>query len=575
MSIPRPEYPNPIFERKSWQNLNGSWDFEFDFSLSARQRIGSLEFSKEITVPFCPESELSGIGYKDFIPSVCYRKTVNITKEQLEGRVFLNFGAADYETFVYINGNFAFSHRGGYSSFGGEITAFLNEGENTVIVICEDDVRSGNQPSGKQSPWLQSRGCHYTRTTGIWQTVWLEFTPKTYIKNVKYYPDINNAQLTVDANVEGRGTFTAKAFYEGKTVGEVSVKTEGGNLKAVISLNELHLWEVGAGRLYDLELNFGEDKVQSYFGMRDIRMEGKKFMLNGKSVFQRLVLDQGFYPDGIYTAKDDEALKKDIELSLAVGFNGARLHEKIFEPRFLYHCDKMGYIVWGEHANWGFNEECAEKVYYFLDEWIEAVNRDFNHPAIIGWCPFNETWNTYGFGKKPNPDLGYNNAVRLTYDITKQLDPTRICIDTSGGDHVKTDIFDVHNYEQDPIRMVDFLAKAERGESPSSAITVHNETYRGEPLFLSEYGGTRWDASAEGSTGWGYGNAPKTREEFLERIKGLTDAIMDRPDHMGFCYTQLYDIEQEINGLYTYDRVAKFDCNVLKEIFSRKAAIEE
>ena len=575
MNIPRPEYPNPIFERKNWQNLNGSWDFEFDFGVSARQRVGSLDFSKKIIVPFCPESELSGINFKDFIPSVCYRKTFEISKEQLDGRVFLNFGAADYETFVYINDKFAFSHRGGYSSFGGEITNLLEGGENTVVVICEDDTRSGNQPIGKQSVQLKSAGCHYTRTTGIWQTVWLEFVPRNYIKSVKYYPDIENSTLTIDSTLSGPGTFTAKAFYEGRAVGEISAKSEGGSLKVTLPLFELNLWEVGAGRLYDLELTFGDDKVYSYFGMRSVRLEGKKFLLNGKSVFQRLVLDQGFYPDGIYTAKDDATLKNDVQLSLDVGFNGARLHEKIFEPRFLYHCDKMGYIVWGEHANWGFNEECAEKVYYFLDEWIEGVNRDFNHPAIIGWCPFNETWNTYAFHKKPNPDLGYNNAVRLTYDITKQLDPTRICIDTSGGDHIKTDIFDVHHYEQDPAKLADFLAKTECGENPSAPLTAGRETYHGEPLFLSEYGGTRWDASAEGSTGWGYGNAPKTKEEFLGRIKGLTDAVMDRADHMGFCYTQLYDVEQEINGLYTYEREPKFDCGVLKKIFGRKAAIED
>jgi len=569
MNIPRPEHPNPIFERANWQNLNGKWNFEFDFGASATQRVAELEFTKEITVPFCPESELSGINYKDFMAGVCYRKTVTVTKEQLEGRVFLNFGAADYKTFVYVNGTFAFSHRGGYVSFGGEITSLLREGENTLIVICEDDVRSRNQPCGKQSTALKSAGCHYTRTTGIWQTVWLEFTPKTHIKNVKYYPDINNYQLIIDANVCGEGTFTAKAFYEGKAVGEATAKSCGGNIKITLSLDELHLWEVGNGRLYDLELTYEEDRVHSYFGMRDLRLEGKKFLINGKSVFQRLVLDQGFYPDGIYTARDEGTLKRDIELSLEAGFNGARLHEKIFEPRFLYHCDKMGYIVWGEHANWGFDE--VENLYTFADEWIEAINRDFNHPAIIGWCPFNETWNNYSISR--NPEEHYDNAVRFVYDLTKQLDPTRPCIDTSGGDHIKTDIFDTHHYEQNPESLRDFLGKAERGESPSSPLT-HREVYHGEPLFLSEYGGIRWDVTGE-SSGWGYGNAPKTEEEFIERLRGLTHAVMDRADHFGFCYTQLYDVEQEINGIYTYGREPKFDINIIKGIFSRKAAIED
>lgn len=577
MNIPRPEHPNPIFERKTWKNLNGKWDFEFDFGTTARTKpIESLTFSKEIIVPFCPESKLSGINYKDIMNGVIYRRNFSVTKEQLEGRVFINFGAVDYEAHIYINGNFAFCHRGGYSSFGGEITKLLNEGENTVIVIAEDTIKEGRQPLGKQSINYASAGCCYTRTTGIWQTVWLEFTPKTYIKKVKYYPDILNKTLIIDAQLEGEGTFQAKASYKGKAVGSVSAKSHGGSLRVALSLSELHLWEVGCGRLYDLELTYGEDTVSSYFGMRSVRLDGMKFLLNEKAVFQRLVLDQGYYPDGIYTAKDDEALKNDIQLSLDVGFNGARLHQKIFEPRFLYHCDKMGYIVWGEHGSWGIKTGEPSFVYQYMDEWAEAVDRDFNHPAIIGWCPFNETWNTYA---APHSSCKYDNMVRLVYDFTKMYDTTRPCIDTSGGDHVKTDIFDVHYYEQNPEKLADFLAKAERGENPSGPNTVNNETYGGEPLFLSEYGGARWidgqERAQDIGESWGYGNEPKTREEFIARFKGLADAVMDRPDYMGLCYTQLYDVEQEQNGLYTYERKAKFDCAKLKAALSRKAAIEE
>lgn len=568
MTIPRSEHPDPQFQRKDWLNLNGEWDFEFDFGNSGL-RAGVLEkdeWSRKINVPFCPESKLSGIEYTDFIAAVWYRKSVTVTEAQLESRVLIHFGAVDYETYLYVNGEEAGYHKGGYTSFTFDITEFLTAGENVIAVNARDDVRDPLVPRGKQSELYNSHGCDYTRTTGIWQTVWLEFVPKAYVKSFKLFPDTVNATLGVSAVVEGEGAFKAEAFYDGRLVGSFE-KTAAGFVSGDIKLSETHLWEVGCGRLYDLKITFGGDEISSYFGLRDIRIDGYKVLINGKSVFQRLVLDQGFYADGIYTAPSDEALEKDIRLSLAVGFNGARLHQKVFEPRFLYHCDRLGYIVWGEFGNWGLDYSRDGALEAMLPQWCESVARDFNHPAIVGWCPFNETWDRDG--RKQNDEL-----LRIIYRVTKQLDETRPCIDTSGNFHVETDIFDVHDYEQ---KVEIFKGNYDRLMT-EGVLFEHfpdRQEYDGKkPAFVSEYGGIQWSLGSRGNA-WGYGNAPKSEQEFIDRYKGLTDALLDNERMFGFCYTQLYDIEQEQNGLYYYDRSPKFDPELFRRINSRKAAIED
>lgn len=565
--IYRTEHPKPQFERKNWQNLNGKWQFEFDHSVSGEARglnEPNAEFSKVINVPFCVESDLSGIGYKDFINSVWYKKEITVSAEQLENLVFLHFGAVDYEAIIYVNGNKCLNHKGGYVSFKADITNYLNVGKNTITVNAKDDTRNRLIPAGKQSDKYESYSCFYTRTTGIWQTVWLEFVPKIHIESTKYVTDTENGTLNISAELKGKATFTAEAFYEGKSVGKAEVKSNGGFTNLTVNLSEIHLWEVGNGRLYDLVLTYGEDRVKSYFGMRSICFDGYKFLLNGKSVFQRLILDQGFYPDGIYTAPSDEELANDVKRSIAMGFNGARLHEKVFEERFLYHCDRLGYMVWGEYPNWGLDHTYADSIYGILPEWLEEINRDFNHPAIIGWCPFNETWDQNG--RKQFDDLLYN-----VYKATKSADPTRPCIDTSGNFHVITDIYDVHDYEQNPEIFNSHYASFVK-EGTFHDTYGDRQHYEGQPMFVSEYGGIRW---TEDTSGWGYGEGPKTEEEFLTRLKGLTDCLLDNEKMFAFCYTQLTDVEQEQNGLYTYDRKPKFAPEIISKIFGRKAKIED
>ena len=562
MQIPRPEHPRPQFYRDTWQNLNGTWQFEIDQSKSGIARglfKEGVELSGSITVPFCPESELSGVGHKDFLYGVWYKRTVSIPAQA--GRVFLHFGAVDYFCRVYVNGVEAGTHKGGYVSFSFDITELLREGENEIALYARDDTRSGMIPSGKQSGKFASYGCFYTRTTGIWQTVWLEFVPGEYIAGAKYYPNVEDSSVAMALELRGAGELGVEVTYEGRPVGSYRQICAGGEVRFTVPLAEKHLWEVGAGRLYDVKLTYGQDQVRSYFGLRQVRLEGQKFLLNGKSVFQRLVLDQGFYPDGIYTAPTDEALKNDILLSMDMGFNGARLHEKVFEERFLYHADRLGYLVWGEYPDWGLDAVRPENIYAILPEWMEEVNRDFNHPSIIGWCPRNET--------TPNQ---YDDSVAMTYLVTKALDPTRPCIDTSGYNHVRTDIYCLHHYQQDPEVFAGYFRNMTAEGGFDDPYNRKGKFVPGQPMFYSEYGGIRW---SDDPAGWGYGNAPKTREEFLTRLEGLTDALLENRHMMGFCYTQLTDVEQEQNGLYTYHREAKFDPALIRRCFGKKAAIED
>lgn len=578
MSIPRAEYPNPQWERKNWCNLNGQWEFEFDFGCSAveRELWKKEKFDREILVPFCPESKLSGIGYTDFIGGVAYRRNFDLTEEQLAGRAILHFGAVDYETGVFVNGKPVGTHKGGYTSFEFDITEYVTIGSNRLFLTVKDDVRSQLQPKGKQSHGFHSSGCDYTRTTGIWQTVWLEFVPWKYIKTVKYLPDPENACIGITGTVTAPGILHIKALWEGRVVGSKKVSISGTFFNTQMELSEVHLWELGTGGLYGLLFDFEEDHVESYFGLRTTCFQDRQYLLNGKPVFQRLVLDQGFYPEGIYTAPTEADLIKDIELSRAAGFNGARLHQKVFEPRFLYHCDRMGYLAWGEYPNWGLDHSNALATEIYLNEWCESIERDFNHPAIIGWCPFNETWGYF-------EEKAKNALLSSIYKVTKQLDPTRPCIDTSGNHRVISEIYDIHDYDQNvetfKLRWDSFteLIK-ENGKLPAdheffkTGAPFFEQPYDNQPVFISEYGGIRW--VDESIVGWGYGDAPKTEEEFFARYKGLTEAMLNNSEICGFCYTQLYDIEQEVNGLYTYERQEKFDIRMIRDINNQRAAIE-
>lgn len=573
------DHPQPQFERTDWQSLNGGWEFGFDKAARRLPLSRSFDdagkrlrggFPLNINVPFCPESRLSGIGFTGFISTARYRKTVSIKSGR---RVFLVVGAADYQTFIYINGKPAGRHRGGYTTFKTDITELVKDGENEIVILCEDETRNALIPSGKQSDRKNSYSCSYTRTTGIWGSVWLEYAPlERFIKQIRFYPNERDSSCDALFELSGSGRLCIKVKYDGKEVFHAERDCLKNSEAVHIKLNETHLWEPGHGRLYTVEASFGGDTVNSYFGLRSCGMDSQAFLLNGKRVFQRLVLDQGYFKDGIYTAKNDEELRRDIELSMALGFNGARLHQKVFDPRFLYFCDLYGYLVWGEYASWGIDYSNPAALGEFLPQWLEAVERDFNHPSIIGWCPFNETWNYRG--KKQRDEL-----ILGVYLATKAADPTRPCIDTSGNFHIKTDIYDVHDYRPETEDFRKSYEALEHGELYEHVLLDNpdRQKYGGEPVFISEYGGIKWigDSSIKA---WGYGGDVKSEEEFSERYTGLTEAITSNPHIFGFCYTQLYDVEQEQNGLYTYERKQKFSDETYKKIKAAntsRAAIEE
>lgn len=593
-AIPRAEYPRPQFERNAWINLNGEWTYSFDFGGSGLERewFKSTGFDQKIIVPFCPESKLSGVEYKDFINHMWYHRTISIPQDWANKQVLLNFGAVYYKSEIYIDGVFAARHFGGTSSFQVDITPYVKAGQtHNLVVYVESDVRSTHQPSGKQNLQFASYGCNYTRTTGIWQTVWMEAVHPEGLQSVQMIPDIDQQQLIIRPRFykELGGKLEVTLKDNGKVVSKETVAAN--SLSTVIlPVKKMKTWSPENPFLYDVELRVIDkvgnvvDEVKSYAGMRKVHIEGKKIYLNNQPYYQRLVLDQGFYPDGIWTAPSDEALKKDIQLSMEAGFNGARLHQKVFEERFYYWADKLGYLTWGEASSWGMDCNDIETARNFITEWTEIVERDRNHPSILIWTPTNEEfW----------PDrVQYPRLMQDLYKLTKAIDPTRPFHGTSGGSHIATDIWTVHNYEQDPAKLKELLYNdGKLMEAPKWEIQLipKNIGFNGlkytdqytfpqykhdMPYLIDEFGGIKWNPSQQmesaQNTSWGYGEPPHSLEEFYARLEGLVNTVLSLSDHVwGYCYTQLTDVEQEQNGIYYYDRSPKFDMKRIHAIFSK------
>ncbi len=572
---PRPEYPRPEMVRQDWLNLNGWWDFALDLSASGEEKefVQGRGFDKKIRVPFAPESELSGIGHPDFMDAVWYKRTFALPESWKGKKVLLHFEACDYETTVWLNGKKVGGHSGGYTPFSFDLTDNLVSGNNLLVVRAYDDVRSGLQPAGKQSQRLHSYSCLYRRTTGIWQTVWLEPVGQNSIEKYTVLSNVDNGEALVCVHLQRapeEGTVGLRVSAGGRE--ETAAEKRAEKLVAfTVKLKNPKLWEIRRPHLYDLEISYSrknrvEDRVSGYFGLRKFEARGDKLFFNNRPLFLRTVLDQGFYPDGIYTAPSDEALKNDIAISLGLGFDGARLHQRVFERRFLYWADRLGYIVWGEYADWGIDLSKPESYLIFTREWGEAMERDISHPSLVGWCPLNERW-----------EPSYPGTIEAIFRLTKLLDPSRPAIDASGGYHFASpDVYDSHNYEQN----VEKFKAAYDGLLQSPPVIFVNGDkerhvpYQGQPYFVSEYGGIWWNPGQEDEKAWGYGARPRNKEEFLERYKRLTEALLFNPKVAGFCYTQLYDIEQEVNGLYAFDRKAKFDPEFFKRVNQQKAAIE-
>ena len=542
-NIPRPEHPRPDRFRQEWMNLNGAWQFKMDPGASGAAQNWQrkdVPFDKEILVPFCMESALSGLGYKDFMPAVWYRRPLTVPEKWAGKRVLLHIGACDFFTRVYVNEKLVGTHTGGYTPVEVDITLALQPGQNLLAIEARDNVRSALQPAGKQCRQYQSCGCSYTRTTGIWQTVWLEAVPETYIGHFRIQTDPDNARVLITLAAAGTprsADIEVLVKQDTRILASAKARIHGQPIAVSLDIPDPVLWHPGRPHLYDLELKLtaskGQDVVHSYFGLRKIHAEGRRLYLNNQPLYMRTVLDQGFYPDGIYTAPMDEALRQDIELSQAIGFNGARLHQKIFEPRFLYWADTMGYLVWGEAGNWGCDLNNPFGVANFIDEWMQALERDINHPSIIGWCPLNETSAVQG----PLPKWLHQHL----YQLNKTLDPGRLAIDASGYMHypdVGTDLYDVHAYAM-PDELSGQLTPLLQGEwskafknFPADTVYDGSKTY-----FVSEFGGIGWKPDDKDQSWnlamWGYGNRPKSEAEFIDRYRRTVQILLDNPESCG------------------------------------------
>lgn len=593
--VPRPEHPRPSLVRPEWTTLNGQWEFEIDQADSGLERgLRDRELTGAITVPFAPESEASGVHVTDFLEAVWYARTVTVPAAWGTARVLLHFGAVDHDATVWADGVEVARHRGGFTPFSADLGACA--GRSVRIVVRARDTHRGPQARGKQATRYANSDCHYTRTTGIWQTVWLEAVPDLHIRRLRVTPNLAAGMLAVEASVTanrpGHRVVVELADADGPvTTAEVRADLDlTPALQLTIPADRLRPWSPADPHLYDLrvaivdEAGVEVDAVTSYAGIRSVSINGRALHLNGRPVFQRLVLDQGYWPDTLMTAPSDDALVQDIALALAAGFNGARLHQKVFEERFLYHADRLGYLVWGEFGDWGAGGhggagDNQQPTSSFVTQWLEVLQRDHNHPAIIGWCPLNETWQVLH-----DRITVLDDVTRAMFLATKVTDPTRPVIDASGYSHrvAETDVYDSHNYEQNPeafAREVGGLAEGKPYVNTHDGQPI-SLPYAGQPYFVSEFGGIWWDPDAVGADGanrtesWGYGDRVRDEAEFQERFAGLCGALLADPEMFGYCYTQLTDLMQERNGIYRFDRSTKLDVAAVRKAQIGPAAIE-
>lgn len=567
----RNEYPRPQFVREHWMNLNGAWEFEFDdrdAGLRERWYERTTPLGRTIQVPFCYQSELSGIGDTGFHDIVWYRRSFALTEAFAGKRTLLHFGAVDYAARVWVNGRLAATHEGGHSPFSADITDLLEPGDNTVVVRAQDFSRDLTLPRGKQYWKERSASIFYTRTTGIWQTVWLEPVSRHYLERIRVTPDLDRREVCIQSFLNGTAAaetdvrLTTTITFQGEFVAEDTVVLRTGMssrtyaLKDDLQGGDAHVWRPEQPHLYDiacvLAVDGAEaDRVSSYFGLRKISIDNGKLCLNNSPYRMKLVLDQGYFPQGILTAPTDDDLRRDVELTLAMGFNGVRKHQKLEDPRYLYWCDKLGLLVWGEMANaYAYSETYAAR---FQREWGEAVERDYNHPSLVVWVPINESWGV----PEVDRDAAQQAHALAMYAMTKSLDQTRPVVSNDGWEHVRSDLCTIHDYESRESVLRERYGTVESAVAARPAgrkIYAGEQAYRGEPILVTEFGGISFRKSEW--EGWGYSSATD-EVDFLERLRAVTSPLLESPVVAGYCYTQLTDVEQEINGLLTYDRRPK------------------
>lgn len=582
----REEYPRPQLMRNDWMNLNGTWDFAFDdknIGLKEKWFKGNKEFEHDINVPFVYQTELSGINETAFHDWVWYRREFEVPKSFQGNQIVLHFGAVDYRAMVYVNEQLVGSHEGGQASFSFNITSYLQGGKESLVVRVEDSSTDETIPRGKQFWQEESAAIWYTRTTGIWQTVWLEALNNTHISKLRFTPDIDAGDIKVDFEIAGdylEKDVEINISFKGERIVSDVLKIQESYTSRSINLHNRKIFRTGfhhqgwnwtpeSPNLFDVVIRVKDDnevldEITSYFGMRKIHTDNGMVYLNNKPYYQKLVLDQGYWPKGLLTAPTDQDFKMDIELAKEMGFNGCRKHQKVEDPRYLYWADQLGFLVWGEcAASPSYSEDAVARL---TKEWIEIIERDYNHPCIVTWVPLNESW---GVPQICNNEQQKHHSLAM-YHLIHSLDTTRLVISNDGWELTKTDICAIHNYnhgqKEEAEKYEHFKSSLSTSEkllhSRPAGRRIYTEgfSHQGEPILLTEFGGIGFKAGEE--SGWGYTSVTNA-EDFLNDYKRVMEGVYASKSLHGYCYTQLTDVEQEINGLLTYDRKPKCD---LKEI---------
>jgi beta-galactosidase/beta-glucuronidase len=576
-------YPRPQLVREHWQSLNGQWKFTFDNDRKYTHPVDPIQWTHNIEVPFPPESKASGVGDRGFNRACWYQREFDIDAEG--ERVLLHFGAVDYHAVVWVNGHRVIEHEGGHSSFYADITTALGgETHHVVTVYVEDDPLDLSKPRGKQDWQLEPHSIWYPRTTGIWQAVWLERVPRTYIQKLRWTPHFEGFEIGCEAFVAGdledNLSVEVRIRHGQKMLADDHYKVIGGEAHRKIALsdpgiddsrNEL-LWSPEHPTLLDVDVTLWHDdqvvdKIKSYTALRSVNINRDRFMLNGRPYHLKLVLDQGYWPDTLLCAPSDDALRRDVELAKAMGFNGVRKHQKIEDPRYLYWADRLGLLVWEEMpSSYRFTPLAITRM---VREWSEVIDRDYSHPCIIVWVAFNESWGV--------PNLtsmqAHRNAVEALYHLTRTFDSTRPVIGNDGWEASATDLLGIHDYDGDAERLgaryssnVTTQELFDRRRPGGRILTLDGYPHRGQPIILTEFGGITYAKRPEEGVKnvWGYSLADSD-QEFLDSYRRLLEVVNETPMFSGFCYTQFADTFQEANGLLTADRSPKLP---LEEIYA-------
>lgn len=586
-SIPRPEHPRPDFQRETFLNLNGVWQFAFDDAnegLVKGWMNPGCKLPMEIVVPFCYQSKMSGIGPTDDIHGILwYRRSFKVPEEMQNQRILLRFGAVDFSCQVYVNGQMAGTHTGGYTPFALDITHLLHDGENDLCLRVEDHPDC-TQPRGKQYWNTGLMGCWYTPVSGIWQTVYMEAVGEYGLHQIHVTPDIDRHMISVEIALDKQPKEELElelcVTFEGAPHRTVCVSTADRITHVSIDmirkgdLSPVRHWAPDHPWLYDLEVSVHKgdvvaDRVKTYFGMRKIEVHDGKIYLNNCLLYQRLILDQGYWPDSLITPPSEDAIKLDLQYTLAFGFNGARKHQKLEDPLYYYWADKMGVLVWGEVPSaYDYTHDTVSNLSETL---LGFIDRDFNHPSIICWVPLNESWGVPSI----YADKHQQAAGRMLYHLTKAVDGTRLCSSNDGWEQVETDICALHDYTDTKEGISNHFA--ERKEIETHTCDWRHCYAKGtsptgrEAFMVTEYGGIAFqNIGIQGQMGgmetWGYHDKVTDEEAFFARYKGVTDGVREIPYCQGYCYTQLTDVMQEINGLLSPDRVPKMDVQRVKAI---------